>query len=57
MQKELKKVNWTTREELILYTKMVLWSTLLFGLAIYGIDLFLRGGLGIVSTVFRFIFG
>jgi preprotein translocase subunit SecE len=57
VQNELKKVTWTSKEELIFCTKAVIIATFLFGLAIYVVDLVIRGGLEGVAGLFRMIFG
>jgi len=57
VQNELKKVTWTSKEELILCTKAVIAATFLFGLTIYLVDLMIRGGLSGISSLFRLIFG
>jgi preprotein translocase subunit SecE len=54
---ELKKVNWTPRSELIASTRAVVLATFVFGFAVYGVDLIIRGGLNGVGTLFRWIFG
>lgn len=54
---ELKKVTWTSKEELIFCTKAVIIATFLFGLTIYLVDLIVRGGLDGVAAIFRMIFG
>jgi preprotein translocase SecE subunit len=51
LKEELKKINWTTRAELIFCTKVVLWSTLLFGLGIYVIDLVIKGALELIKWI------
>lgn len=43
VKEELKRVEWTSKEELKSYTKIVLISTFLFGLAIYLADLLIQG--------------
>ena len=57
VQNELKKVTWTSKEELILCTKAVIAATFIFGLAIYLVDLAIRGGLEGIASLFRMIFG
>ncbi|MDE3048222.1 MAG: preprotein translocase subunit SecE, partial [Verrucomicrobiota bacterium] len=56
VQNELKKVSWTSKEELIFCTKAVIIATFLFGLTIYAVDLSIRGILhgaaGIVQKMF-----
>ena len=39
VKQELKKVEWTTKDEIKAYTKIVLISTFVFGFFIYFIDL------------------
>ena len=57
VQEELKKVNWTSKEELIFCTKAVIIATFVFGLAIYAVDLAIRGTLDMASNFVRMIFG
>ncbi len=48
---ELKKVSWTTREELISSTKVVIAVTFTCGVGIYFVDLLVKGGLDFISYV------
>lgn len=57
VQNELKKVTWTSKEELILCTKAVIFATFIFGLAIYAVDLLIRGVLDGIFAFLRMIFG
>jgi preprotein translocase subunit SecE len=57
LKDELKKVTWTTKEELKLSTKVVISSTFLFGLGIYLFDLVIKGALDFIALVVHFIFG
>ncbi len=57
VQGELKKISWTSKEDLIFCTKAVIFSTFFFGLTIYGVDLMIRGGLEGIGSIFRWIFG
>jgi preprotein translocase subunit SecE len=43
LKEELKKVTWTSKAELTLFTKIVVGATFSFSLAIYVVDLFVRG--------------
>jgi preprotein translocase subunit SecE len=36
---EFRKITWTSRDELVAYTKIVVGATLVFGMAIYGVDI------------------
>ena len=57
VKNELKKVTWTSKEELSFCTKIVIFATFFFGLAIYGIDLTIRGVLDGIAATLRMIFG
>jgi preprotein translocase subunit SecE len=57
LKEELKKVSWTTKDELISSTKVVLLSIFLFGLGIYVVDLLVKGVLEGIKVSLRFIFG
>jgi preprotein translocase subunit SecE len=54
---ELKKVSWTTKEELKLFTKIVVGATFILGLGIYVVDLMIKGGLQLIGRIVHFIFG
>ncbi len=54
---ELKKVSWTSKEDLIHCTKVVVGATFAFGLGIYVADLFIRGALKGLSNFVRMIGG
>ncbi len=45
LKEEMKKVSWTTKDELTTCTKIVLGSVLTLGLGIYVVDLSLKGTL------------
>ncbi len=55
IQGEFKKITWTTKLELVAFTKIVLGSTLIFGLVIYVADLIIRNILLLINTIFRWI--
>lgn len=57
VQDELKKVTWTSKQELLLCTKAVIIATFVFGFAIYFVDLALRGALDGIGNIVRMIFG
>ena len=57
LKEELKKVTWTTKGELILFTKVVVGSTFSLGLGIYGVDLFIKGVLNGFGALIHLIFG
>jgi preprotein translocase subunit SecE len=55
IQAEFKKITWTTRYELVAFTKIVLWATLVFGFIIYFADLIIRNMLLLINIIFRWI--
>jgi preprotein translocase subunit SecE len=57
VQNELKKVTWTSRQELILSTKAVIIATFVFGFSIYLADLAVRGCLDGLGHLARLVFG
>lgn len=57
LKAELKNITWTTRDELLLYTKLVVASTFVFGIGIYLIDLAIQGSLNALNWITRLIAG
>ncbi len=48
---ELKRVSWTSKEELKLFTKVVVGTTFAFGLGIYFVDLVIKGTLHLIGRL------
>jgi preprotein translocase subunit SecE len=46
IKSEIRKITWTSREELLFYTKLVVGATFVFGMAIYVLDLLIQATLG-----------
>lgn len=57
VKQELKRVDWTTKEELLSYTKIVVACIFIFGFSIYCVDLLLRTGLGGINFLVKWIVG
>ncbi len=57
VQSELKKVTWTSKKELKMFTKIVIASTLVFGLAIYLVDLSIRTSLDTLRELVNWMVG
>lgn len=57
VKSEIFKINWTNRDELIVYTKIVVMTTFLFGMSIYLLDLLIQGSLSGLSFMLRWISG
>ncbi|MFA6118648.1 MAG: preprotein translocase subunit SecE [Parachlamydiales bacterium] len=55
VQSELKKITWTTKQELVACTKIVLGATVVFSFVIYAADLFVRNALSLINLIFRWI--
>ena len=51
LKEELKKVSWTTKEELLSCTKVVVLSTFIFGMGIYLVDLMIKGVLQSIKLI------
>lgn len=50
-KEELQRVSWTSKEELKLFTKIVVGATFAFGLGIYLVDLTIKGVLHLVGRL------
>jgi preprotein translocase SecE subunit len=57
IQRELKKISWTSKKELILSTKIVIISTFVFSIGIYFSDLIIRELFSSISNLVRLIAG
>ena len=57
LKNELRQVTWTSKDELALFTKIVVGATFAFGLGIYGADLLIKGCLTGFKTLIHLIFG
>lgn len=57
LKKELRQVTWTSKDELIMFTKIVVGATFALGLGIYGADLLIKGCLTGFKTLIHLIFG
>ena len=57
LKNELRQVTWTSKDELVMFTKIVVGATFAFGLGIYGVDLLIKGCLVGFKTLINLIFG
>ena len=57
LKNELRQVTWTSKDELVMFAKIVVGATFAFGLGIYGIDLLIKGCLTGFKTLIHLIFG
>lgn len=57
VKSEINKISWTTKSELIFYTKVVVIATFVFGLSIYALDLFIQAVLNSLNLISNFIIG
>lgn len=57
IKSEIYKITWTNREELLVYTKIVVGATFVFGMSIYFLDLIIQGTLSGLHFLLQFISG
>lgn len=57
LKAEIKSVHWTSKEELKVYTQIVVGATFFFGMGVYLVDLAIHGVLNAVTWIARFILG
>lgn len=57
IKSEIQKITWTSREELLVYTKIVVGATFICGMAIYALDLIIQGTLSGLNLLLSFIGG
>ena len=57
VKEELRKINWTSPDELRVYTQITVGATFILGLGIYFIDILIQLALSGISNIVRFIFG
>ncbi len=57
VQQEFKKISWTSKEELILSTKIVIISTFVFAMGIYIVDIVIRNFFSMIGSLARLITG
>jgi preprotein translocase subunit SecE len=54
---ELRNISWTSKEELQVYTKIVVGATFFFGMGIYFVDLIIQGALNTLALLTRLLLG
>ncbi|MGA8163545.1 MAG: preprotein translocase subunit SecE [Waddliaceae bacterium] len=54
---EFKKISWTKKDELQVYTKIVIAATFLFGMLVYFMDVFIQQCLTAINAVAGLIIG
>lgn len=57
IKQEFKRIEWTSKEEIRAYTKIVLGSTFFFGMAVYFSDLAIQGVLKAIHTLVAILVG
>lgn len=57
IKSEIQKITWTNREELWVYTKIVVGATFICGMSIYFLDLIIQGTLNSLNFLLSFISG
>lgn len=56
IKNEVRKISWTTKDELKLSTKIVILSIFVFGFGIYFVDLIIKGFLDLIGMLANVIF-
>ena len=57
IKSEFKKISWTSKDELKVYTKVVVGGTFIFGMMVYAMDLIIQTALKTLNFVLTFITG
>lgn len=57
IKSEFEKITWTSRDELISLTKIVVISTFLFSLFIYFVDVLVQNSLSLLGNIFHRVIG
>jgi preprotein translocase subunit SecE len=57
IKSEIGKISWTSKEELITYTQIVVGATVVFGIGIYFTDLIIQTTLFALHSIVSFIIG
>lgn len=57
VKSEFSKITWTKKEELFVYTKIVVGATFLCGFSVYFVDLTIKTLLHVFEHLFKVIFG
>lgn len=57
IKSELRNINWTSKEELKVYTQIVVMATFVFGMGVYVVDLLIQSALNILTGLTRLIAG
>ncbi|MBF5051099.1 Protein translocase subunit SecE [Candidatus Clavichlamydia salmonicola] len=57
LKEEVGKIEWTDKQHLLSYSKIILMSLLLFGAGVYLIDGLIKGGLDTINIFMNFFFG
>lgn len=57
VKSEFFKITWTSKDELIVYTQIVVIATFLMGIAVFFTDVIIRSALALLGNIVHFIFG
>lgn len=55
IKSEFNKISWTSKQELNVYTKIVVGATFIFGMLVYATDLVIQRSLITLDAIFRLI--
>lgn len=57
LKTEIRSIHWTSKEELRVYTQIVVGATFFFGMGVYLIDVVIHGVMNLLSWAASFIVG
>jgi preprotein translocase subunit SecE len=57
IKSEIRAVHWTSKDELRVYTQIVVIGTFVFGMGVYLVDLMINGALDILTWISRLLVG
>ena len=57
VKNEFKKITWTEKDELKVYTKVVVAFTFIFGMSVLFVDVIIQQGLAALNSIIRLIAG
>jgi preprotein translocase subunit SecE len=55
VKEELSKISWTPKEELVVYTKIIVIATFILGMSIYVVDLIIQAALNGLGHFIRLL--
>lgn len=57
LKTEIRTIHWTSKEELKVYTQIVVGATFFFGMGVYLVDVIIHGALNLLSWIAHLLVG